>query len=160
MTDDTLGLVALCRQAEAACEQHRRSRLHRAGYPGLHSGLMPILTALAAQDHTIGELATMLGITVHDAAQRIGLLEARAYAHRQGTAGDIRHRVVVISAAGRAANDLDRRLQEELQQEVTHQIGAAGMTAARRALAALTAWAGSDPPATVGLTLGGRDHPG
>ncbi|MEU4160477.1 MarR family winged helix-turn-helix transcriptional regulator [Actinoplanes sp. NPDC026670] len=160
MTDDLPGLVALCRRAEAACEQHRRNHLRRAGYPDLHSGLMPILAALAQRDHTIGELAAALGITVHDAAQRVGLLEARAYAHRQGAPGDIRQRIVVITEAGQAATDLDRSLQDELQQQVIQQIGEPGVTAARQVLAALTAYAGSEPLTAGGLTPGRRGHPG
>lgn len=134
---DPPGLVALCRQAEEACERYRREQLRQAGYPDLRRELIPLLRSLAAGDRTIGELATALGITVHDAAQRVGLLETRSYAHRLGAAGDIRLRLVQITAAGRAATELDRRLEADLEQQVSAQVGIAHTAAARQVLAAL-----------------------
>jgi DNA-binding MarR family transcriptional regulator len=137
MSDDML-LVAACRDAEAACEQYRQRQLSRAGYPGIRREVI-VLLHLAERDTTIGALATTLHVTDQDIAQRAGALEARGYLRRIGPPGDIRHRVVQLTAAGRAASQLDRRLGAELQQRLTERFGDAQIAAAHLVLTALAA---------------------
>ncbi len=132
-------LVAACRDAEAACELYRQQQLSRAGYPGIRREVIVQLHHLAERDTTIGALATTLHVTEQDIAQRAGALEARGYLRRIGPQGDIRHRVMQLTAAGRAAGQLDRRLDAELQQLLTERFGDAQMTAARLVLTALAA---------------------
>lgn len=142
MTTDTghpQRLIALCRLAEAACEQHRRQELSRAGYPGISSALLPILDRLAQQDSTISALAIAMQTTVQDVAQRVGMLEARDYLRRLGAAGDIRNRIMGITPAGRAAGEASRQLDIDIEDRVIAQLGAHDAHVARDVLKAVIA---------------------
>ncbi|MFY1692862.1 MarR family winged helix-turn-helix transcriptional regulator [Plantactinospora sp. WMMB782] len=150
MSDGDRNLIALLRLAEDACERHRAERLDQAGCPGLNRGLVPILRTLAEGDASVGALAAEMGVALREAAQRVEALEARGYVRRFGPAGDIRHRVLRITTAGRTATEIDRQLEADLEQQVAAGLGAPALDIARQVFAVVVG------ATTVGDDLGPR----
>ncbi|MFY1668514.1 MarR family winged helix-turn-helix transcriptional regulator [Plantactinospora sp. WMMB334] len=137
MNDDERDLISLLRLADDACERHRAEVLDRAGCPDLNRALIPILRKLIKGDASVGALAAEMRIPMGEAARRVNALEARGYVRRCGPAGDIRHRVLRITAAGRTATEIDRQLEADLERQVVARLGASALDIARQVFAAI-----------------------
>lgn len=132
-----LDLPTLVSLAAPAVVRLLLDRLAEGGYPGVKPSHGYVIQRLVDGQPTIGELADALGMTQQGASKQVADLERLGYAERVPDARDQRVRTVRLTPAGQGVLAEGRRARAELEAEITRQVGAEEVAAAKTALAFL-----------------------
>lgn len=120
------------------------ARIDQAGHRGVRASHGYVIQQLVDNQPTIGGLANALGMTQQGASKHVTDLESLGYVERVPDDQDQRVRTVRLTESGRALLEAGRRIQHDIETELTARIGATDLRSAKAALLALMDITGLD----------------
>jgi DNA-binding MarR family transcriptional regulator len=132
-----LNLGLLCFIVYRAMESRVLDALAAAGFDDVTAAQGRVFARIAPGGTRVGELAEQARISKQTAGFLVDQLERAGYVQRVPDPSDARARLVRIAGRGRAAVDVARRVEAEVEAEWTHHLGAAAAAQLRAALTAL-----------------------
>ena len=132
-------LLAAC---TAAGTQRVERRIAAHGFPALRQSHGYLVQHLVPGPKTIGQLATLLGMTQQGASKCVTELESAGYVARQADERDARVRAVALTDHGWAAVHAARTARRELRDALRARLGAARYEEFRAALVEVATWSG------------------
>jgi DNA-binding MarR family transcriptional regulator len=137
-----LDLPVLASLAGSAADEFLLARLRSAGHDRIRRSHGYVFQRLIAGAPTVTQLGAPLGVTQQAASKAVIELEQLGYVDRSADAADSRIRRIGLTARGREAVELGRRLRAELERALLATVEPADAAAARRVLVALLAASG------------------
>ena len=144
MKAEDLNLTTIVALLGPALTELILTRIEQAGHLGVRPSHGYVMQQLVENQPTIGGLANALGMTQQGASKHVSDLEALGYVERVPDEQDQRVRTVRLTESGRALLEAGRRIQLDIESELTDRVGAANMKSAKTALLALVDITGLD----------------
>jgi DNA-binding MarR family transcriptional regulator len=132
-------LLVACTAAGAE-RVERRIAAH--GFPALRESHGYLIQHLVPGPKTIGQLATLLGMTQQGASKCVTELESAGYVARRSDERDARVRAVALTDHGWAVVHATRIARRELRDALRSRLGAARYEQFRAALVEVATWSG------------------
>jgi len=136
--DPYLLLVACTAAGTERIERHVAAD----GFPAVRESHGYLIQHLVPGPKTIGQLATLLGMTQQGASKCVSELEAAGHVARRSDERDARVRVVALTEHGWAAVDAARAARKDLRDALRDRLGADRYEEFRAALVEVAAWSG------------------
>ena len=136
--DPYLLLVACTTAGTERIERHVAAD----GFPAVRESHGYLIQHLVPGPKTIGQLATLLGMTQQGASKCVSELEAAGHVARRSDERDARVRVVALTEHGWAAVDAARAARKDLRDALRDRLGADRYEEFRAALVEVAAWSG------------------
>lgn len=144
MEAEDLNLTTLVALVAPALTQLILTRIEQAGYEGVLPSHGYVIQQLVENQPTIGGLATALGMTQQGASKHVTDLERLGYVERVPDDQDQRVRTVRLTESGHGLLEAGRRIQLDIEKELTEQVGATNIRSAKTAVLALVGITGID----------------
>jgi DNA-binding MarR family transcriptional regulator len=127
-SDLDLSLAALF--AGYALTDDVQRRLHAAGFEGLRFSHGFLIQHVVEAARTVGELASLMGVSQQAVSKTVGELEGLGYLERRAAPSDARVRLVTLSPRGGAALEAARAARADVIAKLRAELGAARVDAA------------------------------
>ena len=137
MHPDDLNLATLATLLGPALTRLVLDRVAAAGFDGVKPSHGYVIQRLVDDEPTIGALAASLRMTQQGASKQVSDLEGLGYVERVADGRDQRLRTVRLTKRGRSLLAAGRRIQADLEADVTDRVGPRNVRAAKKALVAL-----------------------
>lgn len=136
---DSVALPALLSAARRPYGEAIRSALESAGMEDVPPRGAFVVGSIARNGTSMQELPAGMGVSKQAVSQIVDTLVARGYVNRDPDPADRRRMRLSLTARGREAAKVSRRAVAGVDRKLTQRVGADTVTAARHALAALSA---------------------
>ena len=130
-------MPALLRGARTAYGGAMRQSLAENGFGDIPKNGIFVLGALNRTGAPLADIIKTLGVSKQSAGQLVDTLVERGYLERSADAEDRRRVTIRLSKRGRAAAEISREANRRVTEALLEKIGADGVAALRKGLAAL-----------------------
>jgi len=134
---ESIDLATLAWLAGAAANEHLLQAVRGSTHTKIRNAHGYVFQHLLAHSRTVGELATLLGVTQQAASKVVAELEKLGYVVRQPDSVDSRIRRVTLTRRGTTVVERARAARAALEAQLLKELGQAVVGEARRALVAL-----------------------
>jgi DNA-binding MarR family transcriptional regulator len=132
-------MPALLRAARQVYRSAVLRALAEAGHDDVPRNVSYVISATARRSTPLSEIIGQLGLSKQASGQRVDTLVARGYLDRSIDPNDRRRLQISLTERGRAAAAVIRKAVNDVDTDLTAQVGAASLADTRRTLTALVA---------------------